>query len=299
MRQPVAVLGPGAVGGALAVHLLQAGVHVICIPRRDMVGVMALSGLSLEVDGREPLVVRPEISDELVKPVHVLLVTVKAHQLEEALERIDPAAVEEAVVIPLLNGLEHLDVVRSRLGSRVAAGSISRFEAYRVGRVQIVQRTPSAVVTIASRELPLQELEDAAASLRRGGIDVQIEENEERVLWRKAARLAVLAAATTAAHRSVGELLSDLDWRRRLEAGIREACAIAEADGVPLSPSTQWRIIEDLDYDFTTSTARDVAEGRPSELDAIAGSVVRAAGRLDVPAPTLAEMFAEASEHAA
>lgn len=296
MTRSIGVLGPGAVGGALAVHLLQAGVHVVCIPRRDMVGVMALSGISLEVDGKEPVVVRPEVAEELVKPVQTLLVTVKAHQLEEALERVDPAAVAEGVVVPLLNGLEHVDVVRSRLGGRVAAGSISRFEAYRVGRVQIVQRTPSAVVTIASHDLPVEELEDTASSLRRGGIDVRIEENEQRVLWRKAARLAVLAAATTASHRTLGELLSDLDWRRRLEAGIREACAIAEADGVPLSPSTQWRIIEDLNYDFTTSTARDVAEGRPSELDAIAGSVVRAAERLNVPAPTLADMLAEATE---
>src|SRR4029453_7556025 len=57
MNQRVAVLGPGAVGGALAAHLANAGVHTICIPRPEMYGVMALSGLSLEVDGREPLVV--------------------------------------------------------------------------------------------------------------------------------------------------------------------------------------------------------------------------------------------------
>ena len=59
MNDTVAVLGPGAVGGALAAHLAHAGVHTICVPRRDMAGVMALSGLTLEVDGREPLVVRP------------------------------------------------------------------------------------------------------------------------------------------------------------------------------------------------------------------------------------------------
>ncbi len=56
VNDTVAVLGPGAVGGALAVHLASAGVHTVCLPRRDMVGVLALSGLSLEVDGREPVV---------------------------------------------------------------------------------------------------------------------------------------------------------------------------------------------------------------------------------------------------
>jgi 2-dehydropantoate 2-reductase len=295
VRETVAVLGPGAVGGTLAVHLLQGGVHTICIPRPDMVGIVALSGISLEVEGKEPVVVRPEVREELAQPVHVLLVTVKAHQLEKALERVEPASVENGVVIPLLNGIEHLQILRERLGPRVAAGSISRFEAYRVGRVQMVQATPSAVITIASEERSKAELEDAASILRKGGIDVHVEEREKHVLWRKAARLAVLSAATALTHRSVGSLRDDREWRPRLEMALTEACAVATADGVTLLPSTQWTIIADMDYDLTTSTARDVAAGRPSELNAVAGSVVRAGERLGVPTPVLTQLVAEAS----
>ena len=300
MSQRVAVLGPGALGGALAVQLATtAGVHVICLPRRDMVNIVALAGISLEVEGGEAIVARFEVSAELTQPVDVLLVTVKAYQLEEALEQIDPAAVADAVVVPLLNGLEHVDVLRAHLGPRVAAGSIAHFEAYRVGRVQIIQTTPSATITMASQELPGQELERAAAILTKGGFWVQLEQSERQVLWDKAARLAVLAAATSLAHRSVGALLDDPAWRGRLETTIAEACEIAAADGATVLPSTQWTIIGGMDYDLTTSTARDVAEGRPSELDAIVGSVVRAGQRLSVPCPTLSELYAEASVHAA
>jgi 2-dehydropantoate 2-reductase len=299
MRETVAVLGPGAVGGSLAVHLLQEGVRTICIPRQDMVGVLALAGLSLEVDGRQPVVIRPEVREELAQPVNVLLITVKAHQLDEALERVDPAAVESGAVVPLLNGIEHLDKIRERLGPRVAAASISRFEAYRVGRVQIVQKTTSGVITMASDELTRDELEDAAGTLRKSGVEVRIEEAEKPVLWRKAARLAVLSAATALTRRSVGQLRDDREWRPRLEAALAEACAVAVADGVNLLPSSQWTMIADLDYGLTTSTARDVAAGRRSELDAIAGSVVRAGERLGVPCPVLAELVAEASAVAA
>jgi 2-dehydropantoate 2-reductase len=298
MMRTVAVLGPGAVGGSLAAHLAHGGVHTVCIPRPDMVGVLALSGISLEVDGREPLVVRPEVRDELSQPVHVLLVTVKAHQLEEALERVDAAAVEQAVVLPLMNGLEHLEILRERLGPRVAAGSISRFEAYRVGRVQIIQRTPSAVVTMASGELAREELEDAASILEKGKLETRIEENEKQVLWRKAARLAVLSAACALTRRPVGAIRDDPVWRYRLEEAIAEACAIAAADGVTLVDSTQWTIIADMDYDLMPSTARDVVAGRPSELDAITGSVVRAGERLGVPCPVLSELYAEALANA-
>jgi 2-dehydropantoate 2-reductase len=299
VNETVAVLGPGAVGGALAAHLASAGVHTVCVPRPETAGVLALSGLSLEVDGREPVVVRPQVTAELTEPVAVLLITVKAHQLEEALEQVEPTAVQDAVVIPLLNGLEHLAVIRARLGARVAAGTISRFEAYRVGRVQIIQKTPSALVTFASSELASDELERAAALLDRGAFEVLIGESEKQVLWDKAARLAVLAAATSLTQQPIGALLDDPTWRGRIEEAISEACAIAAADGVKLLPSTQWAIIGEMDYDLTTSTARDLEAGRPSELDAIAGSVVRVGERLGVPCPVLSDLYARATAQAA
>jgi 2-dehydropantoate 2-reductase len=295
MTETVAILGPGAVGGALAVHLASAGVRTVCVARLELARALALSGFWLEVEGGEPLVARPEVLEQLAQPVDVLMVTVKAHQLEEALEHIDPGAVENALVVPLLNGLEHMEVLRERFGPRVAAGSISRFEAYRVGRTRIVQTTPSAVVTIGSSEVPLEVLEKTAALLDRGAFEVLVDGTDKQVLWEKAARLAVLAAATSLSQLSVGALRDDRVWHARLEAALEEACAIAAADGVALLPSTQWAIIGQMDYDLTTSMARDLEAGRPSELDAIVGSVVRAGDRLGVPCPELSELYVQAT----
>jgi 2-dehydropantoate 2-reductase len=295
----VAVLGPGAVGGALATHLASTGVHVVCVARPDMVRVLALSGLALEVAGGEPILARPEVREELVQPVDLLLVTVKAHQLEEALEQVDPGAVADAVVLPLLNGLEHVELLRARFGPRIAAGSLGHFEAYRAGRVQIIQTTPSGTIALASEELPEERLKEAADMLTSAGFEVHLEQNERQVLWSKAARAAVLSAATSLTHGPVGQLLDDRTWRPRIEHALSEACEIAAADGATIVPSSQWAIIGALDYDITTSTARDVADGRPSELDAITGSVVRAGARLGVLCPTLDELYAEAVAHAA
>ena len=214
------MLGPGAVGGALATHLASTGVHVVCVPRRDMVNLLAMSGLALEVAGGEPILARPEVRDELVQPVDLLLVTVKAHQLEDALEQVDPAAVADAVVLPLLNGLEHVELLRARLGPRVAAGSLGHFEAYRAGRVQIIQTTPSGAIAMASEDLPAERLEDAAGMLTSAGFEVQVEHNERQVLWSKAARAAVLSAATSLTHGSVGQLLDDRTWRSRIEQAL-------------------------------------------------------------------------------
>ena len=151
----------------------------------------------------------------------LLVVSVKADQLEDALEHVDPEAVAEGVVLPVMNGLEHMDAIRERFPGRVAAGALSYFDAYRVGRTQIVQTTPTALVTMASEELPPEDLERAREILEQAGIDVELDDDERRVLWRKAVRLAVLAPATVLTGRTVGELRNDHEWRPLIEEGSR------------------------------------------------------------------------------
>jgi 2-dehydropantoate 2-reductase len=287
------VLGPGAVGGSLAVRLSNAGVPVVCVAHPEAAGLIALAGLVVE-SPEGTLSARVEVVEQLSRPVGLLLVTVKAPALDDAMARIDPAAVADGIVIPLLNGLEHMEKLRERFGDRVVAGSISHFQAYRAGRVQIVEATPAPVVTIASETLPRSAVEAAADILRQARLDVRVGQDEKRVLWHKLARIAPLAAATAASGRPVGELRNDPEWRPRLDGAIGETCAVAEADGVSLRPSAQWAIIDEMADETTTSAARDVAAGRRSELDAILGGVLRRAERLGVPTPALADLASAA-----
>jgi 2-dehydropantoate 2-reductase len=289
MTDTVAILGPGAVGGTLAVRLSTAGAHVVCVAHPEAAGLIALAGLQVE-SPEGMLTARVEVTEQLAKPVDLLLVTVKAPALSDALERVSPDSVSTGVVVPLLNGLEHMDLMRERFDGRVAAGSISHFQAYRAGRVQIVEATASPVITIASESLARTELDRAADILRRARIDVRVGQNERRVLWHKLARIAPLAAATSASGRTVGELRNDATWRPRLDGAIAETCAVADADGVQLRPASQWAIIDEMADETTTSAARDVVAGRRSELDAIVGCVLRVAKRYGVPCPTLEEL---------
>jgi 2-dehydropantoate 2-reductase len=281
----VAVLGPGAVGAALAVPLALSGAEVVCVARPETVEAILRDGLTLERCG-EVLHARPQASDELREPVDLLLVTVKAPSLEDALERI---VAEAAIVLPLMNGLEHVDTIRDRIDGRVIAGSIGRLEAYRAEPTRVVQTTPAPLVTIASAD-------GAAEVLRAAGFEVRIAESERAVLWEKLVRLAPLAVATALTQQSLGELRADPRWRATLEAAVAEACAVAAADGVSLNPAAQWEILDTMPAGATTSTARDAATGRPTELDAIAGAVVRAANRLGVPTPTIERLLVEAEE---
>ena len=284
----VAVLGPGAVGGVLTFGFMRAGVRVVCIARPDTAAVIRSEGLTLR-RGQEVAGVRPDVAERLQEPADVLLVTVKAPSLPEALERL---AAPVRTVVPLLNGIEHMELLRHRLPqSAVVAASIGRIEAFLERPGVVVQPTPSVVMTIASDIEP-----ETLELLRRSGTDVRVDGGEAEVLWEKLARQAPVAAATAMTQRPIGELRSDPEWRRRLQEAIAETCRVAAADGVALSPQAEWEIIESMPPLLTSSTARDIPAGRPSELDAITGAAVRAGRRLGVAIPELERMLADAEE---
>lgn len=270
----VAVLGPGAIGGSLAVRLAAARERVVCVARPETAEAIARAGLTLAADDGE-LTARVEAVEGLDEPVELLLVTAKATQLESALERVHA---EPGLVVPLLNGIEHMAVLRERF-PRVTAATVGRVEAYREGPTRIVQRS-EPLVAVAGDVAP--------GPLVRAGIDVRMGGSEADVLWEKLARLAPLALLTSLTGLPVGEVRSD----PRLRLLVEQAVAVAVADGASTSVAEQWGIIESLPDDLTTSTARDVAAGSPSELDAIAGAVVRAGCRLGVPTPTFEELLA-------
>jgi 2-dehydropantoate 2-reductase len=261
---------------------------VVCVARPATAELIRSEGLTLRrPDGVETA--RPEATSELLEPVELLLVTVKAPALDDALERVRAPT---QTVIPLLNGIEHVQTLRDRLqDSAVVAGTIGWIEAWLERPGTVVQNTPRVLMTLSSEA-------DAATAelLRASGSDVRVDGSEAAVLWEKLARQAPVAAATTATQRPIGALRSDPAWRTRLEQAIGETCAVAAADGVVLAPSAQWEIIASMPPELTSSTARDVAAGRPSELDAITGAAVRAAHRVGVPAPALEALLADAED---
>ena len=299
MTGRIAVLGLGGIGGLLA---LRTG--ALCVGSERTVDAIGQRGLRL-VQGEETTQERLEAVTRLDTPVALLVVAVKAYDLGDALDRVAPEALDGAVILPLQNGLEHVAAIRARLGGEsggshgrtpVAAGSIGRVSSSSPEPGVVVQETRTAArISAASRELDAEQLAERLTPLAVPGIELVVGDDESAVLWEKAARLAVLAAATVAADLSIGALRDDPAWRLRLEAALAEACAVAAGDGVQLDAPLQWAIIVGMPHDLTTSAARDAAAGRRTELDAITGSVVRAGARLGVPTPGLAELLEEAS----
>ena len=291
----VAVLGLGGIGGMLVARTGALGVGTEANGRGDR-RVRA----DAPHDG-ETIVTRPEVVTRLDRPVSLLVVAVKAYALEAALDRIEPASLEGAVVLPLLNGLEHVDAIRAAAGlapsSRPGASAASRPS--RRSRASSSSDSAGAAITAASDDArALGTLEARARAARRARHrDRGRRTTSAAVLWDKAARLAVLTAASIAAARPIGALRDDPAWRPRLEAALDEACAVAAARRRRAGRRRPVGDRRGLPASLVPSAARDAAVGRPTELDAIAGSVVRAARRLGVWTPMLDGLLADAARH--
>jgi 2-dehydropantoate 2-reductase len=292
----ITILGPGGVGGLLAAVLVRAGEEVAVVGREQEVALIARQGMSVESLRFGQFTARPAAMSELTSPTDVLLVATKATTLSEALERVK---VRPRLVIPLLNGLDHMDTLRSHFGSsHVAAGAI-RMEADCPAPGRAVHSSPSVRVELAADDPSLKDdLREFAQVLKRADIPAEIGASEAQVLWSKLVRLGPLACTTSVTDRPIGLIRSDPHWRSVLAAASAEIVAVANADGARIDPARPLAELDAAHPTLGSSMQRDLAAGREPELDAIPGAVIRAAARHGLECPTIARLAAVIAERA-
>ena len=292
----VAVLGPGGVGGFVAAALKRADERVTVVAREETAAAIADAGIAVASERLGELHARPEAVTVLERDVDVLVVAVKATALAESLDRIRS---EPHLVVPMLNGLDHVEALRARFGPRAVAASI-RVESTRVAPGRIEQTSPFLVVELASSDPRMRGAIDAFADLlNAAGVPARVRESEADVLWGKLIRLCALALTTTVYDAPLGPIRTTPELRAELEACIREAAAVAAAEFAEQDPEATLAELDEAHPELDTSMHRDVAAGREPELDAIAGSVLRAAARHGLACPTIERLAAQISERGA
>ena len=285
----VAVLGPGGVGGFLAAALSHAGVATTVVAREQTAAAIATGGLRLSSVRLGEIVAAPAVTARLDDDVDVLVVAVKAPALEASLERI---AGTPGLVVPLLNGIDHVARLRERFGPRVAAATI-RIGAARAAPGVIVETGAGVLVELASDHPAPRPRMAAFTDLLRGAeVPARLGDTEAQVLWSKLVMINALACTTTAYDAAVGPIRDHPRRRLDLEGAIDEAAAVAGAEGATIDTDAVTGYIWRLDPDHTTSMQRDVADGEPPELDAIPGGVLRHAAAAGLACPTIERLVA-------
>jgi 2-dehydropantoate 2-reductase len=279
------ILGAGGVGGLVGAVLAQAGEQVTLVVRPEALAQHP-SELSLE-SKLGKFTVPVSVASTISQPVDILWITVKATQLESALKGIPTSAAIRAVA-PLLNGIDHVALLRARFGHDRVIPATFAGESERTAPGVIVHRSPFARVNAAAMGRPL--LEPVMEHFTRFGFECKFIENENTLLWSKLAFLAPFALATTAAGAAIGSVMSDSQQKARLEACVREACAVANASGAVVNVDTLLAAINGMPTGMRSSMQKDAEAHRALELDAIAGPILRGAAQHGVPVPATREM---------
>jgi 2-dehydropantoate 2-reductase len=279
-----AILGAGGVGGTIGACLARSEAPVTLVVRRRAAFPETISLQSPLGDFSVGVACAEE-----VPPCDVLWITLKATQLLSALEGIaSPQPIGR--MIPLLNGVDHLAVLRQKYGQeRVLAATVVG-EMERVAPGHFVHRTPFLRLSVSSAGSEL--LSPTFDGLRRLGLECRFVDDEATLMWSKMVFLAPFALATSAADRTTGEVSADPAWRGLMEACVREACAVAQAEGATVNAEAVIAGMMKMPAHMRSSMQKDVERGNPPELDAIAGAILRAGARHQIPVPATEKLSA-------
>lgn len=282
-----AILGAGAVGGLVGAVLAHEG-EVVTLLVRPETNPLYPGTLSLKRPS-ETIEAAVRIESKITDDTDVLWIAVKAYQLVEALRAVPPES-KIGTIIPLLNGIDHVDLLRSRFGhDRVVPATIA-VESERLAPGQIVQRSP--FVRLMLSMMGEERLASVADRFRRGGFTCEFQTDEKTMLWSKLAFLGPFALTGTASDMDKQGIFADAAWRARFESAVGEACMVAAANGAAVDRGKILATLGSLPATMRSSMQKDVSAGRIPELDAIGGPIIRAGRAYGLDVPVTRELIA-------
>jgi 2-dehydropantoate 2-reductase len=281
-----AILGAGGVGGVMAAFLAHLGESVTVVVRPESIANYP-ADIQLESPFGNFRV--PVAHDKTVPPADVLWITVKATQLDAALAAVPKPDVAQGIV-PLLNGIDHLALLRAKYGEQRVIPATIAGEMERVSPAHFVHSTPFLVLNVSSVGRDL--LGNAMDGLQKMGLQCRFFDDEPTLMWSKIVFLAPIALSTTAADLPVGGVRDDPAWRDLWQSCVREACAAATAEGAKVAPEAVVQRMGQVPAAMRSSMQKDVDRGNAPELDAIAGPILRGGIRHGIRTPATERLAA-------
>ena len=288
----IAVLSPGGVGGLLAGLLHRDGHDVTVVATESTADRIGRHGLRVDSAAFGDFTVRTPAAPRLREPVDVLVVGCKATALDDALDRIPAEHVRGALIVPLLNGFEHMRALRRRFTDATTVGAAIRVESTRVAPGHIVQSSPFAAFAIASDPDPGPRAAAFADAIQATGLTMSAQGTEDEILWRTMHFLLPTALVCTHAESAIGGVRTG-ERRADLLGVAGEVEKAAARIGVALDSDYIARAVDTIPPDTKPSMLRDREAGRPMEVDALGGAFLRAAREAGVETPVTARIVAD------
>jgi 2-dehydropantoate 2-reductase len=287
----IAFIGIGALGGYFGGRLAKAGNDVIFIARGAMLEALRKDGLRVESPLGDFVLPRVHATGDPTDVGHVdaVFITTKAWQVTEAAHQIRNTIGPETVVVPLQNGVEAFDQLAAVLGSEHVLDGMCHVLAM-VTAPGVVRHVGSkALITIGERNnARTPRLEKLVECLSTAEVDTRVPDNIQVALWEKFEFVASFGGVGAITRAPAGVIRSAPEARSLLERAVQEIVGLARAIGIPVqteSVANTMKLVDSSPPEGTASMQRDLIAGRPSELEAQSGAVVRLGRAFNFPTP--------------
>jgi 2-dehydropantoate 2-reductase len=289
----ILVVGAGAIGGYFGGRMLQAGRDVTFLVRPRRAAELADAGLVIKSPNGDVTLKNPPTvqADKLSEKFDVVLLSCKAFDLDDAIKSFTPAVGPQTAIIPLLNGMLHLDVLDKRFGRERVLGGLCAIAVTLNDKREVVQLAPMQSLNFGERDGGLSDRVRAIADVfASGNFGSVASEHIIQEMWEKWVFLASLAAATCLMRTSVGNILAAPGGKDFILGTLDECSAVATAEGYAPSGPFFERVRGMLTTEgsqMTASMFRDIKAGAPVEADHVIGDLIARGDAGKVPVPKL------------
>jgi len=290
----ILVLGAGAVGGYFGGRLAQAGADVTFLVRPQRAELLAKSGLriSSKAGGDLALVPKCVLATEVKPEYDIVMFTAKAYDLDSAADAIAPAmAGGRGHVLPLLNGMSHLDMLDARFGRERVLGGVAFIASTLAPDGEIVHLNDFHRIAFGPRHAAQHPVCDAFSAAAAGArSEFKRTDAIEQALWDKWVVLATMAGITCLMRAMVGDIMATGSGEKITLALLGEHASVAKAQGFPTSDAVLQNYRDMLTRKgsaLAASMLRDVESGGPAEGDHILGAMLAIARRHGLATPVL------------
>jgi 2-dehydropantoate 2-reductase len=289
----VLVVGAGAIGGYFGGRMLQAGRDITFLVRPRRATELASAGLVIKSPNGDATLKNPPTvqADALHDKFDVVLLSCKAYDLADAIKSFAPAVGSQTSIIPLLNGMLHLDILDKEFGRERVLGGLCAIAAMLNEKREVVQLQPMQSLTFGERDGKMSERVRAIAEvIKSGDFNGTASENVMQDMWEKWVFLASLAASTSLMRATIGNILAAPGGQDFILGVLDECKSIASAEGYPPRPPFLERSLAMLTAEgspMTASMFRDIQAGLPVEADHVVGDLIARGDAAKVPVPRL------------
>jgi len=293
----VLVLGAGGIGGYFGGRLAQAGADATFLVRERRAEQLARDGLTIRSPfGDARLSVQTVLAGHLTPVYDIVLITCKAYDLEAAMAAIAPAVGPETALVPVLNGVRHIEDLEARFGPQRVLGGLVQIAATLAPGGEVHHLNKLHLLVFGERDGSLTPRGEAFARVCASALfESRLSRTIYLELWEKFVFLATLAGMTCLMRASVGAIMKAADGEALMRDMLEECRKVAATSGTPPRAEAMARyagLLTERDSSFTASMLRDMEREGPIEGEHIVGDMLRRARKFGISAPLLRAAYA-------